>query len=164
MHIYVFNKTKCKTVRYFKNKSDFFLHCEAHRIAISNEDNQSISMAFHPGSPGGSSFVAKTGDEQIVMTMTVDTLIKNGVIESPDFIKMDIEGAEVLAFEGISDIVLKNTRCVAMEMHENVLPKESVESIYNRLHNLGFKSFTLNNPDQCNIVWFTNTNPVLWQK
>ena len=133
-------------------------NCEPHRIAVSNEDNGSISMAYHPGSPGGSSFVHKVGQEQNVMTMTVDTLINNGIIEQPDFIKMDIEGAEVVAFEGISDDVLRKTRCLAMEMHANVLTEEQVLSIYNRLRSLGFDDWTLRNPDKCNIVWFTNEN------
>lgn len=133
-------------------------NCEAHRIAVSNVDNASINMAYHPNSPGGSSFIHKVGKEQKVMTMTVDTLINSGVIEQPNFIKMDIEGAEALAFEGISDEVLRKTRCIAMEMHENVLNEESVHGIYTRLKSLGFSDWTLRNPDSCNIVWFTNTN------
>ena len=139
-------------------------NCEAHRIAVSNKDNQSISMAYDKNTPGGSSFVAKSGPEQTVMTMTINTLVENGVIESPDFIKMDIEGAEVVAFEGIRDTILRNTRCIAMEMHANVLPEADVQGIYDRLISLGFKSYTLTNPDKCNIVWFTNTNPELWQE
>ena len=139
-------------------------NCEAHRIAISNKDNESIAMSYDANVPGGSSFVAKSGPEQTVMTMTINTLVENGVIESPDFIKMDIEGAEVVAFEGISDAILRNTRCIAMEMHANVLPEAEVQGIYDRLISLGFKSYTLNNPDKCNIVWFTNTNAALWQE
>ena len=133
-------------------------NCEAHRIAASNVDNASINMAYDPKAPGGSSFIHKVGKEQKVMTMTVNTLINSGVIEQPNFIKMDIEGAEALAFEGISDEVLRKTRCIAMEMHENVLNEESVHGIYTRLKSLGFSDWTLRNPDSCNIVWFTNTN------
>lgn len=133
-------------------------NCEAHRIAVSNEDNVALTMGYDEHCPGGSSFVAKVGEEQTVMTMTVDTMVSNGIIERPDFIKMDIEGAEVMAFKGISDDILKTTRCIAMEMHENVLPAEDVKAIYDRLSRLGFNSFTLNNPDKCNIVWFTNKN------
>jgi len=133
-------------------------NCEAHRIAVSNEDNVAISMAYDERSPGGSSFIAKVGTEQTVMTMTVNTLVENGVIQQPDFIKMDIEGAEWVAFQGISDEILSKTRCIAMELHANVLSEDQVNGIYQRLNGLGFKSYTLNNPDKCNIVWFTNTN------
>jgi len=85
-------------------------------------------------------------------------MIKNNLIEQPDFIKMDIEGAEVMAFEGITDAILKKVRCIAMEMHNDVIGKDGVSYIYERLKKLGFKSFTLTNPDNNNIVWFTNTN------
>jgi len=71
---------------------------------------------------------------------------------------MDIEGAEWVAFQGISDEILSKTRCIAMELHANVLSEDQVNGIYQRLNGLGFKSYTLNNPDKCNIVWFTNTN------
>ena len=70
---------------------------------------------------------------------------------------MDIEGAEIEAFEGISDIYLKRVRCIAMELHVGQLG-EKANDIYDRLNKLGFSSFTLNNPDQCNIVWFINKN------
>ena len=70
---------------------------------------------------------------------------------------MDIEGAEIEAFEGMSNAILKRVRCIAMEMHVGQLG-DKVNNIYNRLNKLGFSSFTLNNPDQCNIVWFINKN------
>lgn len=133
-------------------------NAEAHRLAVSDVDNQAISMAYDPSSPGGSSFVHKYGEEQTVMSMTIDTMVNNGVIQQPDFIKMDIEGAEVHAFRGISDDILLKTRCIAMELHELSIGESGVAYIYNRLAGLGFTHFTLRNPDQCNIVWFTNTN------
>jgi len=133
-------------------------NCEPHRIAISNRDNDCISMGYDKSSPGGSSFIHKVGQEQTAMTMTINTLINNGIIEQPNFIKMDIEGAEVMAFEGISDDVLRKTRCISMEMHANILTEEQVYSIYDRLESLGFEQWTLRNPDRCNIVHFTNKN------
>ena len=134
-------------------------NCEAHRIAISNKDNDAVQISYKPNCPGGSSIIKyEDGILQTCMTMTVDTLINNGVIEQPDFIKMDIEGAEVLAFDGISDDVLRKIRCITMEMHEDVIGKEDSDKIYDRLRSLGFKPFTLYNPDNNNIVWFTNNN------
>jgi FkbM family methyltransferase len=134
-------------------------NCEAHRIAISNKDNDAVQISYKPNCPGGSSIIKyEDGILQTCMTMTVDTLINNGVIEQPDFIKMDIEGAEILAFDGISDDVLRKTRCITMEMHEDVIGKEDSDKIYDRLRGLGFKPFTLYNPDNNNIVWFTNNN------
>ena len=133
-------------------------NCEAHRIAVYNKDNQSIKIAYKPNCPGGSSIHKHDdGKLQTCMTMTIDTLINNNIIEQPNFIKMDIEGAEIEAFEGMSNAILKRVRCIAMEMHVGQLG-DKVNNIYNRLNTLGFSSFTLNNPDQCNIVWFINKN------
>lgn len=131
-------------------------NCEAHRIAISNKDNEAVNIAYKPNCPGGSSMVKyDDGILQTCMSMRVDTLLNNGIIEQPDFIKMDIEGAEVMALEGISDNILINTRCIAMEIHENVIGEKGSNIIYSRLRSLGFKDYTLTNPDGNNIVWFT---------
>lgn len=133
-------------------------NCEAHRIAISNKDNETVQIAYKPNCPGGSSIVLyEDGILQNCMTMTVSTMIKIGLIEQPDFIKMDIEGAEVLAFKGITDDILSNVRCIAMEMHNDAIGQEGIDYIYNRMNDLNFTAFTLWNPDNCNIVWFTNT-------
>jgi len=134
-------------------------NCEAHKLAISNEDNKTVSIAYKPDCPGGSS-IHKHDDGilQKCMTMTITTLIKNKLIQQPDFIKMDIEGAETLAFKGITDEILQKTRCIAMEVHNDVIGDEGVDYIYSRLTKLGFTSFTLHNPDKNNIVWFTNKN------
>lgn len=136
-------------------------NCEAHRIAVSNKDNEAVNIAYKPGCPGGSSMIKYDGGIlQTCMSMRIETLVNNGVIEQPDFIKMDIEGAEALAFEGISDDILIKTRCIAMEMHEEAISKEDSNKIYNRLRSLGFNDYTLRNPDNNNIVWFTNKNLV----
>jgi len=134
-------------------------NCEAHRIAVSNKNNEAVKISYKPNCPGGSSILKyDDGILQTCMTMKISTMIKNNLIEQPDFIKMDIEGAEVMAFEGITDAILKKVRCIAMEMHNDVIGEDGVSYIYERLKKLGFKSFTLTNPDQNNIVWFRNTN------
>lgn len=132
-------------------------NCEAHRIAVSNENNKAVQISYKPNCPGGSSILKyDDGILQTCMTMKVSTMIKNGLIEQPDFIKMDIEGAEVLAFEGITDNILKKVRCIAMEMHVDTIGDEGVKYIYSRMEKLGFSAWTLRNPDKCNIVYFTN--------
>lgn len=131
--------------------------CEAHRLAISNTDNQSINIAYKADAPGGSSiFKHDNGVLQNVMSMSLDTLINNGIIEGVDFMKMDIEGAEVHAFRGISDANLSKIRCIAMEMHLNVIGDDGAKEIYDRLHGLGFTSFTIFNPAGDNICFFAN--------
>jgi len=132
--------------------------CEAHRLAISDIDNQCVKIAYKADAPGGSSILKyDDGVLQNVMTMTIDTLINNGIIEGVDFMKMDIEGAEVHAFRGISDNNLSKMRCIAMEMHINVIGDDGAKEIYDRLHGLGFTSFTIFNPGGDNICFFSNS-------
>ena len=134
-------------------------NCEAHRIAVCDQDGVALQIAYKEAAPGGSSIIHTEGGVlQTCMGMTVSTMIDNGVIQQPDFIKMDIEGAEVHAFRGIRDEHLQATRSLVMELHLHVINKQDAEEIYLRMTRLGFKHFTLFNPDQCNIVWFTNTN------
>lgn len=129
-------------------------NCEAHRLAVSNKDCDMIEIAYKPWAPGGSSILKHDGGElQRAMTVTVDTLLKSGVIERIDFLKIDIEGAEMFAFEGISDETLSNIRCVSMEMHTGIIG-EYADVIYNRLHNLGFNAYTVRNPGGDNQVYF----------
>ena len=131
--------------------------CEAHRLAISDTDNQSVNIAYTVDSPGGSSIIKRDlGVLQNVMTISLDTLINNGIVEGVDFMKMDIEGAEVHAFRGISDANLSKIRCIAMEMHLNVIGDDGAKEIYDRLHSIGFESFTIFNPAGDNICFFTN--------
>lgn len=135
--------------------------CEAHRIAVSNQDNQALQIAYKPECPGGSSIVKHDdGELQICMGMTVSTLIERGIIQQPDFIKMDIEGAEIYAFDGIQDSHLQAARCLTMEMHVEAIGQDEANKIYNRMASLGFESFTLFNPDHNNIVWFVNRSKV----
>lgn len=130
-------------------------NCEAHRIAVTDQDMQNIQIAYKEDCPGGSSFVKPDdGVNQTVMGMTLDTLLEKGIIEKIDFMKMDIEGAEVHAFNGISDTNLNNIRCIAMEMHVEAIGQTEADKIYNRLKGLGFNSWTIFNPDQNNIAYF----------
>ena len=135
------------------------IQAEAHRLAVSNEDNKSVKINYTPKCPGGSicDFVKEDNNEnnyQNVMTITLDTLIDNGIIEQPDFIKMDIEGAEHNAFAGISDRNLEKVRCIAMEIHRNVIGEENTKTIYDRLSGLGFQHFTVWGPTKLDFVWF----------
>ena len=130
-----------------------------YKLAVGSEDNQLVSMDFDPTFPGGSSFVVDgKNSKEDAMTITLDTLLSTGVIQKIDFLKIDIEGAEHYALQGISDKNLSNVRCIAMEMHMNAIGEKESKRIYHRLKALGFLDYTLWEPDGNNIVWFRNKN------
>lgn len=63
-----------------------------------------------PGQPSG----------RIAVTVrTLDSLFSEGVIPRPDFIKMDIEGAEIEALAGGSACVREHLPIFVIEMHRN---------------------------------------------
>jgi FkbM family methyltransferase len=67
-------------------------------LAISDTIGKAQFQTERSGSMGR----LATGGSTIVSTATLDSLVENGRIAPPDFIKMDIEGAELLALQGAS--------------------------------------------------------------
>jgi FkbM family methyltransferase len=80
-----------------------------------------------------------------VNTYTLNYLLDNGLIDKIDFLKVDIEGSEIIALEGISDEHLSNIRNVAVEYHHEHLRFDDVlrNNFITRLNRLGFNSYML---------------------
>jgi FkbM family methyltransferase len=59
-----------------------------------------------------------------VRTQSIDAALKAGEIQPPDVIKMDIEGAEILALRGMSDLLRSphSPRAIFLELHPDMLP------------------------------------------
>jgi FkbM family methyltransferase len=60
----------------------------------------------------------------IVKTDAIDNLLYKGKIPAPDIIKLDIEGAEILALRGMKNLLTsqKSPRFVFIEFHPDFLP------------------------------------------
>jgi FkbM family methyltransferase len=80
-----------------------------------------------------------------VNTYTLNYLLDNGVIDKIDFLKVDIEGSEIIALEGISDAHLLNIRNIAVEYHHEHLKFDDDlrNRFITRLTGLGFNSHTI---------------------
>jgi FkbM family methyltransferase len=80
-----------------------------------------------------------------VRMYTLNYLFEKHLIDKIDFLKVDIEGAEILAFDGISDENLLKISYIAMEYHHGHLNyNESLRhNFIARLNNLGFNSYML---------------------
>jgi FkbM family methyltransferase len=76
---------------------------------------------------------------------TLDYIIETGLIPKIDFLKVDIEGSEIMALNGISDENLKNIRNIAVEYHHEHLKFDEKlrQDFIDRLTNLGFNSYVL---------------------
>jgi hypothetical protein len=94
-----------------------------------------------------------------VRTYTLDYLFEVGLIDKIDFLKVDIEGAEIKVFKGISDENLMKVKYIAMEYHHSHLGynEELRNNFISRLNRLGFNSYILflgdNNALQLIYFW-----------
>jgi len=94
-----------------------------------------------------------------VQTYTLDYLFKTNLVDRIDFLKVDIEGSEIIAMKGISDNNLRKVRNIVVEYHHEHLKFDDKlrEQFVNRLMRLGFNSHVLfcgtNNALQLIYFW-----------
>lgn len=119
------------------------------RMAVSNEDGEipfycrpntdqhSIYPDIPWSSPNGQYTV-------LVKSARIDTLVSNGTIPKPNFIKIDIEGGELEAIRGLGEAG-KHARAMLVEIHEKRLilagHDDPFDEVVNSLKNLGFSKF-----------------------
>ena len=80
-----------------------------------------------------------------VNVYSLDYLLENRVIDRIDFLKVDIEGSEIIAMQGISDENLSKIRNIAVEYHHEHLKFNDAlrHDFVARLNRLGFNSYML---------------------
>lgn len=106
-------------------------------LAANPEDNVTIvdwavsdtiarTVLYTDGSSGGSPSLRKVGNRPSieVETRSIDAAIEHGELPIPDVMKIDIEGAEMLAIRGMEKLLRQPTgvRKVFIEIHPEFLP------------------------------------------
>ena len=117
--------------------------------AVSHEMGElNLYESTHLG--GSNVFASNGGKEYSVRTYTLNYLFESGLVDKIDFLKIDIEGAEIAALQGISNENLMKVKTIAMEYHHSHFDwDESVrEEMTKRLNSVGFNSY----------LYFTATN------
>ena len=93
-----------------------------------------------------------------VNVYTLNHLLDNGIIQKIDFLKVDIEGSEIIAMKGISDDHLRNIRNIAVEYHHEHLQYDEAlrDEFITRLNKLGFNSYLLfcGGDDALQLIYF----------
>lgn len=93
-----------------------------------------------------------------VRTYTLNYLFESGLVEQIDFLKVDIEGAEHLAFGGISDENLMKVKNIAMEYHHGHFnhDEELRNNFITKMNNLGFNSYLvfMGNNNELQMIYF----------
>jgi FkbM family methyltransferase len=96
------------------------------QAALWKEDGE-VRLGKSTAHPKGAFAIAEDGDQR-VRAVTMDTLMKETGLNTIDFLKIDIEGAEKDVFQNCPWI--KNVRVMAIELHDRVRPdcRSTVES------------------------------------
>lgn len=112
-------------------------------FAIS-DSNASVAL-YTDGDAGNSpSLVHQRGENNSVSVSgrTLDTLLTEGRLPHPTVIKLDIEGAEILALRGAEDLLAgpRRPRALFIEVHDTFLPGfgSSADEVYALLKGFGY--------------------------
>ena len=126
--------------------------------AVSNEVGE---LELHESSHLGGSNVFGTqenANKYKVRTYTLNHLFESGLVEQIDFLKVDIEGAEHLAFGGISDENLMKVKNIAMEYHHGHFnyDEELRNNFITKMNSLGFNSYLvfMGNNNELQMIYF----------
>lgn len=123
-------------------------NCKTYRYCIGNE-NKNIQFYVRPDKDTHSIFEKSSAPSPMGELLTIssqmktlDQLVKTGEAPQPNFIKLDIEGAELLALDGMRQ-VLKSVRAIYIECHNalkvDLLLGEPVPLVTEKLFQLGAK-------------------------
>jgi FkbM family methyltransferase len=103
-------------------------------------------------------YVSENAKKYKVRTYTLNHLFESGLVEQIDFLKVDIEGAEHLAFGGISDENLMKVKNIAMEYHHGHFnyDEELRNNFITKMNNLGFNSYMMfmGNNNELQMIYF----------
>jgi len=109
---------------------------------------------------GGSTLLGSgDGISYPVRTYTLNYLFETGLVDKIDFLKVDIEGAELHAFVGLSDDNLMKVKNIAMEYHHGQLNhnEDLRQGLIDRMNGLGFQSYLLfmGGNNELQMIYFT---------
>lgn len=100
---------------------------------------------------------SRTNEIREIQCYTIDYLFDNHIIpQKIDFMKIDVEGAEIKVLEGISDENLGKINKIAMEWHKFLFNNDRnlLDSIINRLYKNKFQFYIDYNSSDLDTIYF----------
>lgn len=132
-----------RTKEHLSLNADLAKRITLHNLALSNKPGKSVLLSSDDIDGGTSSggfidaatpiwsrqdYVEKTGyTERPVTLESIDSMVKQGKLLPPSFIKIDVEGAEHLVLEGTKDTLEKYHPHIIVEFH-------SIPATYTSMH------------------------------
>ena len=110
---------------------------EIGKMTLTESSHLGGSNLWHPKDPSVNQYE--------VNVYTLNYLFQHKLVDKIDFLKVDIEGSEIIALSGISDENLSKVRNIAVEYHHEHLGfnEDLRNNFVQRLNSLGFNSHTL---------------------
>lgn len=139
----------------FKNvvieKKAVFNKSEKLKLFVSGAENQGMSSIFHHDT--------ESGNTEIVDAVILDDYVKSIDLKRLDIIKIDIEGAEYFAIEGMKNTLKSFKPIIIMEISEDVLKNSSVNKsdILELMQSLNYQQKALSEEGET-MDMSTNTN------
>ncbi len=81
------------------------------------------TVSFETRTGTGTGHISEEGNVSVEMT-TLDSSIKNGRVREPDFLKIDVEGAEVQVLKGASETIRSKRPVMVLAVHSDALERE----------------------------------------
>lgn len=120
---------------------------EYHSVALGNRTENTVKFFVNLDDLCSSSLFSSRPDDvgRRVLMARLDDLIAEGTVPQPDFIKIDVEGAERFVLEGAHD-ALRNVLGVEVESNFNVsptYPRGHLPTIHDKLCVAGLRLFDI---------------------
>jgi len=118
-------------------------------LAVSNSDTEGVLIGYESlGFNSGVSRLSQDGEDRghIVKVRTVDRLLSEQGIDDVDLLKMDLEGAEGLALEGMEQGLARHRyKRLLIECHPSELSLQgrTVEELIGRLLEMGYRGWRI---------------------
>jgi FkbM family methyltransferase len=157
-----------------------FNHIKIFNLAVSDAEGQAmLYRADDIADSSASLFAAAAGAAagEVCRTVALDDFLKNENLAAPDFIKLDVEGAELAALRGAAGILAGHRPLLLVEMEEKNLRAAgaSKAAIQSFLQDFGYRAAHLrkghwlllddvNQTRGRNIFWFNPELPKHRQK
>lgn len=151
VHAFELDSDLIKTVRENTILNDISHKVEVNLCAISNNDAEMLYFSPRQAENVSTNMISKEKSDQYlgysIPSVTLDRYSNDKNLNSIDVIKMDIEGAEIYAIDGMVDILEKFSPVVIMEIHPKQIKEFglSEKHIFNIMRQQGYKAYTLPN-------------------
>lgn len=121
-------------IKFFRKhmKANNFSHVMLFEAAVGDCEKE---VGFDPGRGSATGHVCTDGKMK-VKQVWIDKMIKDGLIPTPDFVKIDVEGAEIDVLRGLADVITQRHPKILIATHNHECHSFVLEFLENHNYKL----------------------------